>query len=674
MIDVPILVKDALRDGRRLKNYRIEVLKKNYVDVFDDVYTFTSSSLTYTLTAGGTFHLYSEDSTKAFESYEIVNPNGGGTYQIPCPVGEEITDVDIGSLGADVQIVINGLHTSSLILKIFIETRTEEVVDFTIDNNNLVSESVRIDERMCSGDIIKYGLCEGSSIEFQYFEKPNIKDKRIRAYVEVQYESGGSLLWHTIPMGYFTISQCPRQASTGIRKALGYNKLKSEYLDAPLKPLLEKAGSDQFDENEISIGALQYLLLDDYQIHKEYDEADRVTPSWGFIGGTPSGLGLTTPYKVGSQNYYLWGISRDATYMLDPAKTYAIVGIEQFYNNLNEEVQRFTNMWAAAASQDPPVSAFLSSRWMGAMFGCSVTFDMTPSNQTKYYTSKYAGTVSPAYAGQGLVSDIRFISGAFALYVDYPTAIYGNKSASTDIIANRHYFWSPLYSIDQNTIKVYEVTDGTDIDHLVINKTTIPDQTTLRDVLTADYETKCQFGKLDRVTDLFSGAELNRSRLYPAETLYPADTLYPDGAQSSAFKSSYSKLWADEGNIQKWRNLVLRYKGLDENQQETEFEYTKEISASGTQDYVSEDNWILNNLIWTAADIETLATSMAGKMSNLQWFPFELWGAGLPYLETGDKIEITVDETTYPSYILQRQLGGIQNLQDTFINGSLEIF
>ena len=52
----------------------------------------------------------------------------------------------------------------------------------TIDNNNLVSESVSIDERMCSGDTLKFGLCEGSSLEFQYFDKPNITGKRVQAF------------------------------------------------------------------------------------------------------------------------------------------------------------------------------------------------------------------------------------------------------------------------------------------------------------------------------------------------------------------------------------------------------------------------------------------------------------------------------------------------------------
>ena len=65
---------------------------------------------------------------------------------------------------------------------------------------------------------------------------------------------------------------------------------------------------------------------------------------------------------------------------------------------------------------------------------------------------------------------------------------------------------------------------------------------------------------------------------------------------------------------------------------------------------------------------------MVTKMQPLRWFPFEMWCAGLPYLETGDEIEVSIGQTTYTSYVLQRQLKGIQNLQDTYINGTLDIF
>ena len=72
--------------------------------------------------------------------------------------------------------------------------------------------------------------------------------------------------------------------------------------------------------------------------------------------------------------------------------------------------------------------------------------------------------------------------------------------------------------------------------------------------------------------------------------------------------------------------------------------------------------------------MEDFADEMALRMQGVKWFPFEMWCAGLPYLETGDEIEIPMGEETYTSYILQRGLKGIQNLQDTFINGTLDIF
>ena len=179
---------------------------------------------------------------------------------------------------------------------------------------------------------------------------------------------------------------------------------------------------------------------------------------------------------------------------------------------------------------------------------------------------------------------------------------------------------------------------------------------------------------MDRQTDLFYAAELNNAGLYPAATLYPSDSLYPDGAQESAFRSQYSKLWADEGNVHKWRYLIITYKGLDENNQEAEFTLQRTVNADGTDDYNMSDNWLFKNLVWTEAQIIEYATAMVAKMQDITWFPFEMWAPGLPYLETGDEIEIPLGEHTYTSYILERQLRGIQNLQDTYINGTLDVF
>ena len=87
------------------------------------------------------------------------------------------------------------------------------------------------------------------------------------------------------------------------------------------------------------------------------------------------------------------------------------------------------------------------------------------------------------------------------------------------------------------------------------------------------------------------------------------------------------------------------------------------------------DNWVFRNLIWTASDVGDYADAMVLKMKDIRWFPFELWGAGLPHIETGDAIEITdKNGNTHTSYVLTRTLDGIQDLQDTFINGELDVF
>lgn len=197
---------------------------------------------------------------------------------------------------------------------------------------------------------------------------------------------------------------------------------------------------------------------------------------------------------------------------------------------------------------------------------------------------------------------------------------------------------------------------------------------TLRELQSADYEAGCLFGQLDRQQDGFYGVELNHSRLYPSETIYPENTLYPDGGDISAMRAIYSKLWADEGNVQSFKDLIITYKGLDEEQREKDFTLQRTVNADGTQNYNCSDNWLFRNLVWTAEQIGAYADIMVGKMRDVKWFPFEMWSVGLPYIETGDEIEIPIGQETYTSYILQRTLSGIQNLQDTYINGELDIF
>lgn len=709
-------------------------------------------------------------------------------------------------------------------------------VDFTIDNNNLVSESVNIDERMCSGDQIKYGLCEGSSLEFQYFGKENITGRQLKVFVDVEYidivtqyrwetqasidtaytvtdmsgecrlytdlddawdfvyvtengsttqvyptysESGTiielgdvsgrtllvalpeipapraelqlyvphdepTVVSHAIPMGYFTVKNCSRQASTGIIKATCYNKLQSEYLDAKANDeILALFGdSDKYVIdvlrallNGFEIDKREYYEIPDVSTYPDtesrasYFSPFRYTTMKGDQGPFSAFLATQLPHPATtSSNMYLEGSAFLYEYIFQGSTLHKPVKIDvdTLINQLDENIAIFLQdclnkvnanvsgsvLWDRLRSMRGLETLTPSANLLG--YFCNVVIEFEDNshkiygntvknadgtffdlNNTTFLNVSKVYLLTPEYVifGNHLSSgseggfideniDATLVGwGENKVYCYGPDRIYSYEDASGNVHTRVPYTTPKMpdgSNIQRNTLKncfvVKAIMKGTsDADFITINPTSIS-EVTLRELQSAVYETEAQFGQLDRQTDLFSGVELNRARLLPADTLYPDNALYPDGAQESAFRSQYSKLWADEGNVRKWRYLIITYKGLDENQQEKDFTLQRTVNADGTDDYNCSDNWLFRNLVWTATDVGTYADAMVLKMQDITWFPFEMWCAGLPYMETGDEIEIPLGTETYTSYILQRQLKGIQNLQDTYINGTLDIF
>lgn len=575
---------------------------------------------------------------------------------------------------------------------------SEGAYKFEVKNENLVYESVSIDERMCSGDTLKFGLCEGSSIEFQYFGKPNSYGLSMNVKIRVRYlNSQGNLAWSSyIPMGFFDVKKCSRQASTGIMKVTAYNKLQSDYLDAKANDLLIDAYENQDSYSPSTIEKILDITLQNYKIDtyvnlsiNVYAENNKYnllrTGSIGDVGvyqGDPPPPGA----GVAIEDYLHWFAPFVRVRFNNNDSNYSFkISLFDLLANAYQKLGSYMHEW-----RDADTNRLLES-WV-AQPGTSIS-DL----RAGAWTFNYTGTGSPT----SMVDYVGNHTGA-----TYQTPYFYKINTQTEALSQSYdigFYLPMIYIIDKtsqwdearwlNYLDEFEYALEGEVEALVRRSLEVhrekasagsdiplgasiydwPD-VTLRELQSSIFEFDCQFGELDRETDLFSGVELNHSRLLPADTLYPANNLYPDGAQESAFRSQYSKLWADEGNIHKWRYLIITYKGLDEEQNEKEFTLQRTVNADGTDDYNMSDNWLFRNLVWTAEDVGTYADAMVAKMQDITWFPFEMWAAGLPYLETGDEIEIPLGEETYTSYILQRQLKGIQNLQDTFINGTLDIF
>lgn len=656
MIEVPERVKDALREGIYKKEYRFVVSYTR--DII--AYTFESTSDIITIEESGDYQWVAGGVPGVIGEYEVSSggrPSGGGDI-----VNGATISLQSGDMISTYAMDITPINLKS----------GEEEVSFTIDNDTLVKESVHIDERVCSGDRLKFGLCEGTSLEFQYFDHPNIKGNRIQAFIDVQYKDGdGTLKWHTIPMGFFDVDECSMQFSTGIRKATAYNKLKSDYLDAKANEAVEEiiAQGEYGYTNKVSIYTILKKLLNGYGIEEE--TYNYIEPQLGRYQSSNlteipicDDSGRSTGYNVylymievgfdlNADDFYKFDVYTST--LKEHAKNYVWNNYKSYTTNIDGTIYTLEQLanTAYAESFDLCGEAALRKK-----VNVNTYFFTRKGGQADLYTNDY--------------SECRQLCFSVPVNVTVDTSPpYISPELWRDYFNQR---WGEDYSF----CKIYQK-DLSDAQKMRLTSSEMENisDVTLRELQSAVYETVCQYGKLDRETDLFSGVELNGSRLLPADDLYPDNVLLPYGGAEGSFKSQYKKLWFDEGGMQKFRYLIITYKGTeieDGNEHEVEKTLQRTVNTDGTVDYNMSDNWLFRNLVWTDEQVGEYADAMVLKMKNITWFPFEMWAAGLPYLEAGDEIEINAHDQTYTSYILNRQLRGIQNLEDTFVNGQLDIF
>lgn len=592
--------------------------------------------------------------------------------------------------------------------------------DFTLNNTELVSESVKIDERMCSGDTLKFGLCEGSSIEFQYFNHdninhPNIRGRRIQVFVDVQYkDADGEIAWEPIPLGYFDVQECSTQFSTGIMKVVGYNKLRSEYLDEKCNDAIVEAAKhgDIGRTGETSIGSLLQNALEEYAIEPDYEstywtnivdnvyEYHDVLASPTYVNMLFKKEGDTyipindDPQAGGLDNVYLWPVIVHITLQIpfiDEGYYRIIANMKGLYENFVEQLENsgYQDYYIYDVDNDEYISVQeYYERWtinddlhIYTLNMLEITYDgirisIVDQEESENFKSEYTYNSSP-----GVFNALTNIYFPVAWLLDRwqedggSTAQRSISNVLTDHAGEWENALTQAVSYILGVISLEKRIDS-EMENIAFTEAqaeALPD-VTLRELQSAVFETAAEFGQLSRTTDLFDGVTLSRERLFPADDLYPSDTLYPQGTSESTFKSMYEKLWTDSVGEQTFRKLYITYKGLDDQQREKEFVLERTVNANGTTDYYCDDNWLFKNLIWTEQQVGDYADAMVLKMRGIKWFPFEMWSAGLPYIEVGDELEINTKDGTYTSYVLQRSLNGIQNLKDTYINGSLDIF
>lgn len=104
-------------------------------------------------------------------------------------------------------------------------------------------------------------------------------------------------------------------------------------------------------------------------------------------------------------------------------------------------------------------------------------------------------------------------------------------------------------------------------------------------------------------------------------------------------------------------------KPVDKLQVRSEEDDIGAIYGEGINTYVIQGNFLLYGK--TAEELQTIAENVSANIFGRAYRPYTAESIGLPYLEVGDTVELTTEDTVV-SYILQRTLTGIQALKDEF--------
>lgn len=82
--------------------------------------------------------------------------------------------------------------------------------------------------------------------------------------------------------------------------------------------------------------------------------------------------------------------------------------------------------------------------------------------------------------------------------------------------------------------------------------------------------------------------------------------------------------------------------------------------------YDLSGNYLIQNCTFTQEQMDTILNSFAESIKDIQYMPCEVELVGLPYIESGDVVEIETDAGSFTTIVERRTLNGIQALRDSW--------
>ena len=580
-----------------------------------------------------------------------------------------------------------------------------------ITNDNIVQESVKFTESICSQDVFKFGLTEASVIEFETVGVANMYGMMIECSSEIdcsslsaaeiaEIEAGtwdGEFVpladsdlgyaFFRVPYGVFRVESCPRDHQAMAHRRVTAYSAGSDMLDSAFIPNLPQEMYCQ--SITVDINGIQSLLfgtglelLESGVVNDGYYPAPN--PLYDSVGAE---YYVYLEEKTSGQNYY-YSISRSeviAGATVSGWYSYSFIQTEltdatiDRYNAAGEavaEVLDSQGLDLTFASDGRKVYADNKSALKDAVpYIFSPAICYIPYRENVYFHEglfKYVrmdgGELYPVLTGKR-DNNSAFISDsgqeAFLAYV------YGNgtpfyvrirkKEGSTtydsriqvdDVTyAGKSQIKRNLYGLTNYGAKVKIENSGD------LGKTKADPTYGVPKFSVFNYADSVNVRRL-----MNSVLELNASFDWKSRSGGAIQKRLSNNTPTAIAPGEYSQMWWDEYEVE----LIgtVRYSYLDEAGEEQVVDYR---FGDGASVYDMTDNEVLKMMDGASRDtIEALLdSSFVPYLAPINFTPIDLSMKGLPYIEAGDALTVTAqDGTVCNSYALRRELDGVQVLTD----------
>ena len=550
-----------------------------------------------------------------------------------------------------------------------------------ITNDNVVRESVRFTESLCSQDVLKFGLTEASVLEFETVGVANMYGMTIEAGIEINLSSlsaaelaeieAGSwdgvyvsesdtdlgFPFFRVPYGVFRVESCPRdhQAMTH-RKVTAYSfggQMRNS--DYELGKLSKMTAATTYTPDVVKL----IYAAAAWQTGRLIRGTTR-TPYSAWSTWPPTTRDSATAWQYEKRNTQ--GQATELVKIEVLGYTAAIIHFSRtsgsvpwdglYSLDLNGPSGVPEALQTAAAAIDARNNDFLS-RW----------------KQSILSVLKKILSVNASTTGASISAESIFCSRDGDWPAFYP---YGKNTwfwIPTETTVRITYTPTPgattqsMFSFNVTLIQqeptIYEYSDLPDPLTISISKPgndssggTFADSYDINDLANGYLELNAQFGRVSRAGD-FEMMRLQNENPVPI----------PPG--------EFSEFWWDEYDVLPIGEILYNF--TDKDNQENTVSYA---FGEGASVYDATGNAVLKAMGSATQDTTQalLDSNFIAYLGPVAFTPIDLTMKGLPYLEAGDYLAVTGgDGTTANSYNMRQEIQGIQALEASIESTSGQI-